>query len=70
MQGRLRFCFLLEVFYGELRFANHEHTAGAQTEDRGRAGENCQGGGGVEENGPAIVSNKGTADRDKRRGRD
>src|SRR5690349_3127767 len=60
VQSRLRLCFL-EVFYGELRFANHEHTARAQTEDRRRAGEDCQSGGRVEENRAAIVSNNGTS---------
>src|SRR5215467_3356221 len=68
MLSRLRLRFLLEIFHGELRFANHEHAARAQTEDCGRAGENCHSGGSAEEGGLTIVSNDGAADRDERGG--
>lgn len=68
MMGRLRFRFLLEVFYGELRFANHQHAARAQTKNRGSAGDNCQGGCEAEESRLTIISDNRTAHGDQGRG--
>src|SRR5215472_1302828 len=68
MMSRLRFGFLFEVFYGELRFANHEQAARAQTENRRRTSKDREGSGSVVENGLAIVSANRTADGDERGG--
>src|SRR5690349_10442741 len=68
VMSRLCSRFLLEVFYGEPRFANHQHTASAESQDCGSARDNCQSRGSVEESGLTIVGNNGTADGDKRGG--
>ena len=66
VQSQLRFRFLLQEFYGELCFADHQHAARAQSQNRGRARGNCQSGSSAEENGVAIVSLNRTAYGDER----
>ena len=38
VKSRLCSGFFFQVFHGELRFANHQDTASAQSKDRRRAG--------------------------------
>src|SRR5690349_2649957 len=68
VQSSLRFRLLLQVFYGELGFADHEHTTGAQTKNRGCTGKNRKGRGRMIKNGLAVVSPNRAAHGDKRGG--
>ena len=68
VQCRLCFGFLLEGSYGELRLANHQHAAGAQTEDRRCARKNRKSGGQMVQSGLAVISADRTADGDQRGG--
>lgn len=66
VKTRMGFGFLVQGFHCDLRFANHQDAASAQSKDRRRAGKYRKRGGTVKSNDVAIESLDRTTHGDKR----